>query len=317
MPRKLRPGVDPALATRLAVSRDGQPLSYNRLPAPDLAPWIGWLYATSVDAPPDYELSCSLLNDTAMIRIQLAGHWTAETRDGLIESGPAALLLGSQSKAMPVTVRGSFTSIGMALKPGASYAAAGWKASDFVDRIVPCDEVGLPVSAAMGAIDPDASPESWLLALETIARAFLCGAKAAEPDPVSASFERLALTDPTLPVAQFAREYGISTRQLERICLRDFGMSPKQVLRRARALDMASALRGVADDDEAGELALRYHDQSHMTREFADLFGMTPREFARAPQPLMTLALESRQTRRLAVLDRLTPGETPPWLRGV
>lgn len=313
MPRKLKPGVDPALVTRLAVTRDGQPLSYNRLPAPDLAPWIGWLYATSVEAPPDYQLSCSLLNDTAMIRIQLSGQWTAETRDGTKNDGPAALLFGAQSKAMPITVRGSFTSIGMSLKPGASYAAAGWIAADFVDRIVPCEEVGLPVEAAMGAIDPAGSPESWLLVLEAVARAFLCGAKANEPDPVSASFERLALTDPTVPVAQFARDYGISTRQLERICQRDFGLTPKQVLRRARALDMASHLRGVADSEEAEELALRYHDQSHMTREFAQLFGMTPREFVKTPQPLMTLALESRQSRRLAVLERLSPGEAKPW----
>ena len=33
-------------------------------------------------------------------------------------------------------------------------------------------------------------------------------------------------------------------------------MAPKQVLRRARALDMASHLRGVADADEAEELGL-------------------------------------------------------------
>jgi AraC-like DNA-binding protein len=93
-------------------------------------------------------------------------------------------------------------------------------------------------------------------------------------------------------------------------------MSPKQVLRRARALDMASYLRGVADSEEADELALRFHDQSHMTREFTDLFGMTPRQFVKTPQPLMTLALESRQARRLAVLERLAPGQTRPWQRG-
>lgn len=316
MGRKLKPGVDHALAPRHGTSRDGQPLSYNRLPAPDLAPWVGWLYATSVEAPPDYVLNCSLLNDTSMIRIQLSGDWSAETRDGLMRDGPAALLFGSQSRAMPIKVRGSFISIGMALKPGASYAAAGWHAKDFVDRIVYCDEVGLPVKAAMGAIDRDGSPEDWLLALETVARAFLCGARADEPDPVTAKFEWLVLADPTVTVGEVAEECRISTRQLSRICLRDFGLTPKQVLRRARALDMASHLRGVADAEEAEDLMLRFHDQSHMIREFTDLFRMTPREFIEMPQPLMTLALESRQARRLEVLERLSPGQTRPWASG-
>jgi AraC-like DNA-binding protein len=92
-------------------------------------------------------------------------------------------------------------------------------------------------------------------------------------------------------------------------------MAPKQVLRRARALDMASHLRGVADSAEAEELELRYYDQSHMIREFTELFGMAPRQFIATPQPLMTLALESRQARRLALLSRLEPGEARPWER--
>jgi hypothetical protein len=53
MARRPRPGIDHALATRAKVSRDGQPLSYNRLAAPDISPWIAWLYATSVETPPD------------------------------------------------------------------------------------------------------------------------------------------------------------------------------------------------------------------------------------------------------------------------
>ncbi len=94
---------------------------------------------------------------------------------------------------------------------------------------------------------------------------------------------------------------------------RDFGMAPKQVLRRARALDMASHLRGVADVDEAEELILRYYDQSHLIHEFVELFGMSPRQFVATPQPILTLALESRQARRLEAIRRLEPGARRPW----
>lgn len=313
MAKRLVPGIDPSISPRQGVSRDGQPLSHSRLPADDLSPWIAWLYATSVAMPADYELSCSLFNDTAMIRVQLDGDWRAETRDGPQRNTRAALYFGAQSRAMPVSVRGSFISIGMALKPGAGYAVTGKSAAEFLDRIVPCEEVGLPVAAAFALLDPAATPETWLDTLENVARAFLCGARFPEPEPISARFERLALADPGASVAEFAEANAISQRQLERICRRDFGLPPKQVLRRARAIDMASHLRGVADSAEAEELALRYYDQSHMIRDFTDLFGMSPRQFATTPQPLMTLALESRQTRRLAVLERLPPGGGKPW----
>ena len=102
-------------------------------------------------------------------------------------------------------------------------------------------------------------------------------------------------------------------RPLERVVNRDFGLSPKQVLRRARALDMASHLRGVADLDEAEEIALRYYDESHLIHEFSAFFGMSPRQFVATPQPLLTLALESRQARRLEALKRIEPGEARPW----
>ena len=90
-------------------------------------------------------------------------------------------------------------------------------------------------------------------------------------------------------------------------------MPPKQVLRRARALDMASHLRGVADEAEAEELELRYYDQSHLIREFTELFGMSPRQFVASPQPILTLALESRQARRLEMIERVAPGAVRPW----
>jgi len=137
---------------------------------------------------------------------------------------------------------------------------------------------------------------------------------AAQPiDPVTARFEALAFSDPSANVADFARDIGIDRRKLERLVRRDFGMSPKQVLRRARALDMASHMRGVADIAEADTMALRYYDQSHLIHEFTQLFGMSPRQFVEMPQPILTLALESRQARRLEAIKRLTPGQVRPW----
>ena len=75
----------------------------------------------------------------------------------------------------------------------------------------------------------------------------------------------------------------------------------------------AGGRRQQLSEAEAEELILRYFDQAQMTREFTELFGVTPRRFVRKPNPLLTLALESRQAKRLEALERVPPGGHRPW----
>lgn len=308
-----RPAIDPSIAPEQGVTKDGQPLSYNRAPAPDLAPWIGRFYVTKVVAPADYTLPCSLFNDVACVRVQLAGEWWAETVDGPREHGRAALFFGPQSRRMPLTVTGSFTSVGYAIRPGACTALGGPSLAELVDRLVPTKDDALPWDIDLALLSPDATPEEWLQTIEGQVRASIARAGAALPDPIAARFETICFDNPGVSVAEAARLCGVERRKLERVVHRDFGMSPKQVLRRARALDMASHLRGVADSDEGEEMALRYYDESHLIHEFTDLFGMSPRQFVARPQPILTITLESRQARRLEALRRIKPGQARPW----
>ena len=313
MNRRARPAIDEALAALHGVTRDGQPLSYNRAPTPDLAPWIARLYVAAVDAPPNHRLDCGLFNDLPCLRIQLSGDWSAKTKDGVLRYSRNAVFVGPQSKRMPVSVVGSFISVGFALRPGACHAFRGVSMSDYVDRLIPSDTFGPTVEALLDPASIDCGPEDWLLTLEASIRRIAEHAGRAQPDPITEQFEALSLNNPGASISDFARENGIEQRRLERLIRRDFGLAPKQVLRRARALDMASHLRGVADHAEADELALRYYDQSHLIREFTELFGMSPRQFVAKPQPIMTLGLESRQARRLEEIARIAPGETRPW----
>ncbi|HMP56130.1 MAG TPA: helix-turn-helix domain-containing protein [Novosphingobium sp.] len=307
------PGIDKAIAPQSGVSRDGQPLSYNRAPRNELAPWIGRLYVSDVAAPDGHRLECGLFNDTSMLRVQLSGQWRAETIAGPMELGRAALYFGPQSRRMAVAVTGPFCSVGVALRPGACHALRGPKAADHLDRISGTEVLGLAQDAVLAQFEPDMGPEAMLQVMEGLLMSMVERCATGEPDPLTARFENAAFLDPTISISQFARECGVDQRRLERVVRRDFGMAPKQVLRRARALDMASHLRGVADQDEAEELALRYYDQSHLIREFIELFGMSPSQFVARPQPLLTLALESRQARRLEAIARIAPGDLRPW----
>lgn len=307
------PAQNHSLAPRSAVARDGQPLSYSRAPADDLAPWVARLYVAAVAAPETHMLSCGLFCEDSILRIQLAGSWQAHSADGPISSARGGFLFGPNARRMPIDVRGSFTSVGITFCPGAVRALGGLSESDSLDRLTDPAQIGMPVQAWIDLLDPDAGPEEWCLLMEQALRNLIDQSGALAPDPVSRWFERASYADPSITVAQYALDQGIEIRRLERIVRRDFGMPPKQVLRRARALDMASHLRGVADRAEAAELMLRYYDQSHLIREFTALIGMSPLQFAKRPQPLMTLCLETRQARRLEMLERLAPGQAPPW----
>ncbi|HQS95465.1 MAG: AraC family transcriptional regulator [Novosphingobium sp. 17-62-19] len=306
------PGVDRAIASPNAT-RDGQPISYSRAPAADLERWVGRFYVTIVNAPPEHRLDCGLLSDFACIRMQLRGNWQAETAVGLKSADNAAMMFGPQSRRMPISVTGSFISVGVFLRPGVCHALNGPKLADLVDRLETFTDLGLPEERWLDLCHPNDTPEDWVRAMEYEMRSLIADRAVREPDPISARFEAAAFADPTVSVARVAEEFGVEQRRLERIVRRDFGMPPKQVLRRARALDMASHLRGVADHAEAEAIALRYYDQSHLIREFTELFGMGPRQFVERPQPLMTLGLETRQTRRLETIRRLEPGEVKPW----
>ncbi len=313
MNRMSRPAIDPAIASGGAATRDGQPISYSRAPASDLAPWIARLYVSEVDAPADYQLSCGIFSDAAMLRIQLRGEWTADTADGQRQMGRAALYFGPQTRRMPITVKGSFTSVGLSFRAGACHALGGLKLDTLCDRLAPLEKLGMCDEEWMGLLREGGSPEEWCTAMEEAMRRMIARSGAAPPDPATASVEAAAFTNPEITVARLAQQCGTEQRKLERLIRRDFGIPPKQVLRRARALDMASHLRGVADHEEAEALALRYYDQSHLIREFTALFGMSPRQFVDSPQPLMTLSLETRQARRLELIARIAPGDIKPW----
>jgi len=311
MIRTSQPAVDRRVASMFGETRDGQPLSYNRAPASDLAPWIARLSVSKLDLRAGQAFSCGLFADTAGIRIQLVGDFIAHTPEGPQHHGRGALFCGPQSRLMPIRVLGKFVSIGISFRPSACAALLNVPLSDYIDMVA--DTQYWTPDHLLSQFAPDGTPEQWLLTVEHMFRARIAELNGLQPSLLTARFEEIAFLNPAQSIADVARELDVDRRRLERLVVRDFGMPPKQVLRRARALDMASYLRGVADGDEAEALALRYYDESHLIREFVELFGMSPRQFTALPQPLLTLNLEIRQARRLEMIQRLQPGARRPW----
>ncbi|KPP94146.1 MAG: AraC family transcriptional regulator [Erythrobacteraceae bacterium HL-111] len=302
-------GVEP----RSGATADGMPLSLNRAPAPDLDPWVGRVVVTRVDVPPDFEVSCSVFNDLAYSRIVLKGDWRATTPDGkvCVERGP--VLVGPQSRRMDMTCRGSFATVNIGFRPGALACLIDTPLDALVDRVELDDPLGLADGYAPDLGYPaDASSEELALMVEDRVRAFIRRKRPRHPDPISRAFEAASFVDPTIRPGEFAARHDISLRQVERIVRRDFGMTPRTALRRARAMDLACHMLGIADRQEEQEFLLRFFDQSHLIREFQCFFGVTPQAFRARPRVLLTLNLEARAARRLEELVRIAPGARRP-----
>ncbi|MEV7646983.1 helix-turn-helix transcriptional regulator [Arthrobacter sp. NPDC089319] len=85
-------------------------------------------------------------------------------------------------------------------------------------------------------------------------------------------------------VPQLAGALHLSERTLQRLAARYVGMSPVLMLRRRRLQDAAERVRAEPATN-LGELAaeLGFSDQAHLTREFRQVLGFTPRQYPGAP----------------------------------
>lgn len=306
-----------------ARSIDLKPLQDTRLaatrgPAEDIRDWIYWLSVSDMELPDGITLSGGMLTDHACMRVITGGVWTAETAEGhrVYDPGPDGMVLyfGPQTKFMPLTVTGSFRLLTMHLRAGANTVMGGPNQLEHRDCIVDHSElVGHGNLATRFKLD--ASDDDWLDAMERELRRFIEATGTRKPDPVTVGFEKVCLSRPDSPISQIARDLNVSPRTLERTVRRDYGLSPKKVLRRARALDMAAALLNVVDPEEEADLELRYFDQSHLIKEIRHFFGMTPGDLSDSPHPLLRNNLEIRQARRLEAIGRWNHDEPVPWSR--
>ncbi|MDJ0643903.1 MAG: helix-turn-helix domain-containing protein [Erythrobacter sp.] len=308
-----RVGEPPGMVAQSGKTRTGMPLSLNRAAADDLDPWIARIVVAKVETTPDFRLDCGLCNDIAFERLLVGGEWTVKTVDGPRRFGSEPVLVGPHSRHMPVKCKGTMSTLGVGFRPGALRKLFGRDLPSLVDRIEPGDPMGLLTDGGASNFSKEASAAEWADLLEERVRYFIERLQPEPPEPLSSAFEYASFANPNIAPGEFADAHGISLRTLERTVRRDFGLPPRTVLRRARALDLAAQLLGISDTTEEQEFLLRYFDQSHLIREFQAFFGVTPQAFRKSPKLLLTINLETRAARRLEELDRLRPGEKRPW----
>jgi AraC-like DNA-binding protein len=275
-----------------------------------------WFSATDAELPHGAKIADGMFNDHTCLRIMFGGRWTAETRDGtrVFEPGTngKSLYFGPQSRMLRISVEGHFKVITTVFAPGTATVVGNPPQAELVDRIFDYDEM-VGHGQLSTRFDPQGAPQQWLNTFETELRRFVVQTATRPPDPLTLSFEQQLLANPSFKLRDFAERHDVAARTLERTILRDYGLTPRQVRRRARALDLAAALLGVAMEDEEAALRLRYFDQSHQIREIRHFFDCTPGQLQSEPHPLLRLNLEVRQARRVRELALLPADSIQPW----
>lgn len=308
----------PSAITSLTGSTPGgMPLAFNRTPRASLSPWIMRIGVTDVQLPEGQAIACRTFNEHPVMRVIFGARWTAVTATGPFDYTPEerglALFFGPNARHMPLIAHGSFRVVTINFAPGASGAFRLPPQPDTVDHIFRYDPIARNGAVVLDGYRPRADKREWLDAAEDALETALQALDPPRPEPLMTAFETLCLTDPGGSLEAFARDHAITRRTLERTISRTWGVTPHEALRRARALDMAAVLLGVALEEEEQELRLRYFDESHLIREMRHYFDMTPGQLKNSPSPLLRITMEIRQSRRVDALARIGAGDPRPW----
>jgi AraC-like DNA-binding protein len=147
-----------------------------------------------------------------------------------------------------------------------------------------------PLARDLFAEEPDEAAELARIV------AFFQGMKAHPvPDEARIMAIHAALVDPHLvSVTELVERVGTSQRTVERLCHRHFGFSPKLLLRRQRFMRSLAQFMLDPSLKWIGAMDGAYHDQAQFVRDFHEFMGMTPREYAAAPHPILDKFMHER-----------------------
>ena len=266
------------------------------MPSEPLRPYISSFYMMDARLAEGQRIEDWLLPEWASLRMAQSGLCTAgivphppEPRAGMMASGP--------------TSYATRISIGSARIWGIGILPLGWSrfvsapAAQFADRI--SDAAIEPAWAALSPIYDlvfAGSPSPGLAAerLEGHFTSLLAASKPGEDEARIRTTHRLLIDEQFGAVGDLADHLGLSSRTLERFCLKAFGFSPKLLLRRQRFTRSLARFLLNPTHTWTSMLDDHYVDQAHFVRDFRRFMGMSPSAYAQAPHPMLAATARAR-----------------------
>ncbi|ABD25134.1 transcriptional regulator, AraC family [Novosphingobium aromaticivorans DSM 12444] len=264
-------------------------------PPPRLARYFTTFYLTELDVPGGGRVTDHLHPEWANLRFCQGDLPESELPGAPPMSGVSTIATGPTSTTLRFTV-GTTRIWGVGLLP------LGWARFVQADAHLHADRVY------------DVEAEPFLSSFRKLGRGVFAGNpdEAGELDRITAFFERAldnlldddprilachaALVDAEVStVSEMAEAARLPAHTLERICRRNFGFTPRLLLRRQRF--MRSLVQYMMDPSLRwiGAIDSHYHDQAQFVRDFHRFMGMSPREYAGQPKPVLQEVMRARQ----------------------
>ncbi|WP_379922840.1 helix-turn-helix domain-containing protein [Erythrobacter sp. R86502] len=271
-------------------------------PPPQLAPFVTTLYHFRCDEPMIRDIQPASIGNLCLFP-----HGTGEMQfaQGHRDPNPPIGLMTPLSRATPIVVDGPFHAFGAALTPLGWAALTGLHAGQYRDRLLPASTLLGPAINEIGE-RLLADYREGALSGRDCARAvgdFI----AQNLKPINPRhLELIAATGRWLAasfnpdVSALAGVAGYSARQVQRLVERYFGLPPRALARKYRALRAAALLSAplLSLQDEA-EIAEAFFDQPHMIREIAHFVGRTPARLSDPSTPYLSEMIGARNLREL------------------
>ncbi len=271
-------------------------------PPPALAPFITTLYHFRCDEPWIRDIQ-----PAAVGQLCLFPHGVGEMHfaDGYRDPNHPVGLLTPLSRAAPIVVKGPFHAFGAALSPVGWAALTGLHAGENRDRLLPAGSVLGPDIDVLGERllggyrDGTMAGSECALAIAAFIERHLQPLNRRHLELIAAVGRWLGASfNPE--VSELAGTAGYSARQVQRLVEQYFGLTPRALARKYRALRAAALLSAphLSMEDEA-ELAEAFFDQSHMIREIAHFVGRTPARLSDQTTPYLAEMIDQRNLREL------------------
>ncbi|MEH6661470.1 MAG: DUF6597 domain-containing transcriptional factor [Parasphingorhabdus sp.] len=211
----------------------------------------------------------------AQLRFLLEGSAVISFADGSSFSHEGAVLQGPSTGAMHVEVTGPFRMFGVGVLPAGWAISTRKSAAEYTDKAVNAAEVFThEIDKNLEYLRGCQTPEEMVAWADKVYRALKPRLK-----PETAAFTKMVdewlSSEPSPPISGLMERSTQSSRQVLRTVNKLYGMPPKYLARKYRALRAARAY-AEHNQEELLHLVDAFYDQSHMIREVKFFAGVTP-----------------------------------------
>jgi AraC-like DNA-binding protein len=299
--------------------RDGRGFGLRFLPPPSaIEPYITSFFMLWSDRT---RIDDVLPSTVGKLMITLTGSVRLVRRDGPEFASYPSTLITPQSSAAGFVIDGPWSVFGATISPlGWAALTGGLSAAKWGDRMVEAGTLLGPDVTRLGdaLIEGHHAGRLDFAAMAALTARVVAARLRHVPPRHCAAIRTVSEwlgTSLSPRLDDLVAQTHYSPRQVQRLVDHYYGLSPKHLARKYRALRAAALLcHPDTPAEQVAHVAEQFYDQSHMIREIRLFAGCTPGRLTRADHPVMAASLDIRNFARVTANVAALPFGLGPGL---